>query len=169
MNAPVLTRRALNRALLERQLLLRRHTRSAAGAIEHLVAMQAQEPESPHIGCGRGSTDSTCRARRPDYGSGPRARRGRADGQSAAIGGALAPHFADRDPRVLGYAAGFLLPMVQTAPRGLWRDRRRPVLTTAESWLGALLTSDPSPDDPIICYLGAFGPATAADARAWSH
>jgi winged helix DNA-binding protein len=58
--------------------------------------------------------------------------------------------------------------MVQIPPRGLWGQRRRALVTTAERWLDAPLADDPDPDETILRYLAAFGPATPADIRAWS-
>jgi winged helix DNA-binding protein len=46
----VLGQRALNRALLERQHLLRRAEHPVADMVEHLVGLQAQAPMPPYIG-----------------------------------------------------------------------------------------------------------------------
>jgi Winged helix DNA-binding domain len=48
--ADALDARALNRATLQRQLLVCRSTMPAAEAIEHLVAMQSQVPAAPYYG-----------------------------------------------------------------------------------------------------------------------
>ena len=80
----------------------------------------------------------------------------------------LGPLWPDRDPSALAYAVRALLPLVHAPPRGLWGGSGPIHLTTAEAWLGRGVDPGPDPEGAMMRYLGAFGPATVADAGAWS-
>lgn len=220
--APLLSRRALNRATLERQSLLSRSAMPVTEAVEHLVGMQAQTPHTWYTGLwtrlagfrpehaadlltGRRLvriplmrstihlvSAADCLALRPvvqpvmerglnanfgrDLAGVDReelAAAGRALVEErpltfGALGRLLAERWPGRDPGSLAQAMRAWVPLVQVPPRGLW-GRSGPIAhTTAESWLGAGVTAEPSPRRMVLRYLAAFGPATVMDIQTWS-
>jgi hypothetical protein len=86
----------------------------------------------------------------------------------AHLGPLLSKRFGGRPPEDLAYAVRALVPLVQIPPRGVWGRGGMPVLATAEMWLGRPMDPEPSVDAVVRRYLGAFGPASTADIRAWS-
>ena len=50
MTPATLSAKALNRATLDRQMLLERTQKKVPAALEHLVGMQAQAPDAPYVG-----------------------------------------------------------------------------------------------------------------------
>ncbi|MDP8930635.1 MAG: winged helix DNA-binding domain-containing protein, partial [Actinomycetota bacterium] len=61
-----------------------------------------------------------------------------------------------------------LAPLVQVPPRSVWGAGGPSAHTTSETWLGRPLQPDPSPEELVVRYLTAFGPATVADMQTWS-
>ena len=227
----ILSRGALNRALLERQLLLARSRVSAKDAIERLVGMQAQVPLDPYIGLWtrlqgfrtdelaklitdrravriglmRGTvhlvTARDALAIRPvvqplyermfvsardDVGAPTFMSRlagldikavlavGRklvdeTPRSAAELRPLLKKRFPERDADALAAAVHFHLPLVQVPPRGVWGKSAQPRHALLQTWLGRELALDGSPDNLMLRYLRAFGPATVADARTWSR
>ena len=225
MKAEVLGRRALNRALLERQGLLRRQDVPAIDMIEHLVGMQAQEPDDPYFGLWTRlegfraeelsglisdrqavraslmratihlvSADDCLRLRpvvqpvleRDVY---PNSTYGRErlagldmmalleagrellddkPRTNAELRSLLGARWPERDPAALAYAVRGLLPVVHIPPRGIWGESGPVALSTVETWIGRGVESDREPDEMVLRYLRAFGPATVSDVRTWS-
>ena len=218
-----MSRDALNRALLERQFLLRRRKLSVGDAVQRLVGLQAQTPRSPYLSLwtrlapfspeglaallrGRRAvrlslmrstihlvTARDCLALRPVLQSVmDRQLRHSSFGRNIAgvdvdalvdtgrrlleeeprtladLGVALRKRWPNRDGTSLAYAIRNLVPLVQIPPRGLWDTGGAAVHTTAEGWLGRPLDSNAAPDDMVLRYLAAFGPATTRDVQNWS-
>ena len=220
----VLAARALNRALLERQLLLRRSALSTPEAIERLVGMQAQIPADPYVALWSRLQDfrtddlatlitdreavrmTLFRAtihlvtardalrlrpmvqsalerlfqRASPFGrqlTGVDLERLLALGRtlvdekprtSAELRPLLHKRWPRRDQDSLAAAIGYLVPLVQVPPRGIWGASGQPRRASVEGWLGRPLGTKREPDALVLRYLAAFGPATVSDARTWS-
>ncbi|WP_284434504.1 winged helix DNA-binding domain-containing protein [Streptomyces sp. TUS-ST3] len=220
-SAPVLGIRALNRATLDRQLLLRRSGLSAKAAVGHLLGLQAQNVKPPYWALAarldgftpealsglmadrevvrivtmrstiHTHTAEDCLTLRPlvqpardrelvNFRKGlegvdldrlavlarelveaePRTMK--------QLREALLVEWPDADPMSLAVAARCKLPLVQVTPRGLWGRSGQVALTTAEQWLGRPAEPVPAPDDTVLRYLAAFGPASVKDMQTWA-
>jgi winged helix DNA-binding protein len=213
--------RALGRATLDRQLLLRRWDLTVPEALERLVGLQAQTPQTWYVGLwtrlanydaeptGRllesagvvrmalmRSTIHLVTAadslwlrplvepviERSTTGSFGRALAGidrtrlTAAGRAALadrpltfseLGRALAPQWPDRDPAALAQAIRASVPLVQVTPRGVWGRSGRAAHTPVETWLGRPVEAGATPENLILRYLAAFGPATVRDIQQW--
>jgi hypothetical protein len=80
----------------------------------------------------------------------------------------LGERWPKHDALALGYTIQLLLPLVHVPPRGTWGRGGAVPATLAESWLRRPLSDDRSPEEMIVRYLGAFGPATVKDVQMWS-
>jgi hypothetical protein len=223
-HAPTLDRRALNRALLARQLLLSRRKASAAATIERLVGMQAQAPNLPYIGLWarlsgfrhqelsrmvetraavrmslmrntihlvtardafgmkplftplgeRGFLRGSPWGRELRHADMPAIRRAGAEIMAekprtiSDLAKHLAKRFPDHDGVAMAYGVRYMVPLVFTPPRGLWGGKGLVTLTTFEAWLGRPPGPSCTAEVLVKRYLASFGPASAADMRAWS-
>jgi hypothetical protein len=81
---------------------------------------------------------------------------------------ALQQEFPAVNERALGFCTRMLVPLViyPTGVRWGWPANAR--FTPAEDWLGGKLHGRAVPEELVIRYLEAFGPATPADFQTWS-
>jgi hypothetical protein len=86
------------------------------------------------------------------------------------LGQALAARWKDRQPASLAALIRNNLPLVHLPPAGNWNSHQSAQLQPIGQWLGesAAGAAAATQDDLLLRYLAAFGPATLADAGAWS-
>ena len=73
------------------------------------------------------------------------------------------------DARALAYACRLRVPLVQVPTDDPWAFPAAAGFQVADTWLGKPVSAKATPPDELVLrYLAAFGPATPADAQAWS-
>ena len=88
---------------------------------------------------------------------------------SAELGQALGLQWKGREAASLAALIRNNLPLVHLPPAGTWNSRQNAVLQPLGDWLAEAVEAAPATqDDLLLRYLAAFGPATLADAGAWS-
>jgi hypothetical protein len=88
---------------------------------------------------------------------------------SAELGQALALQWTGREAASLAALIRNNLSLVHLPPAGTWNSRQNAVLQPLGDWLAEAVEAAPATqDDLLLRYLAAFGPATLADAGAWS-
>lgn len=87
---------------------------------------------------------------------------------NARLGAALAGKWPAEERSNLVMAVRVAVPLVQVTPRGMWGRKGAAKHAPLESWIGRPLEPDYPLDTLVRRYLAAFGPATPADASAWS-
>ena len=75
---------------------------------------------------------------------------------------------SDGDARAIAYIARLNLPLVMVPTDTLWGYPSAAKFTLAETWLGRAPSEIEDPDQLVLRYLAAFGPASIADAQSWS-
>ena len=100
------------------------------------------------------------------------ARRARAAGRRAAHRARGRARLVERgigdDVEAIANAVRAYAPLVQVPPRGVWGAGGQARYATLEAFTGLELEADPSIDDVVLRYLGAFGPASVMDMQNWS-
>jgi hypothetical protein len=216
------TQRALNRALLARQLLLDRARLTPVDVVERLAGLQAQVPRPPFIGLWtrletftrqdltdrlhdrsivratmmRGTIhlvsaadyiafrpvlhaslvaapESMFRSAFEGHDLRKIVASGREFFARPNTFDALRKHFAERGPTIDARAPAYLvrmhLPLVQIPTADPWGYPASAQFGLAEEWLRAPVSvASVTPRELVRRYLAAFGPATPADAQAWS-
>jgi Winged helix DNA-binding domain len=82
---------------------------------------------------------------------------------------ALAKVHPVADHRAMGFIARLTVPLVQVpVPGESWGFPTAPQFGLAEDWLGEEISGQDRPEELVLRYLAAFGPATAGDMQTWS-